>query len=452
MFFREITVKLNKWAEKDNRKPLIIRGARQVGKTSAIRIFAQRYKVYIELNLERKADRVFFDDFPDVIRLFDAVCLNRALIPVKEETLLFIDEIQNSPAAVAMLRYFHEDMPWLHVIAAGSLLETMLAKKVNFPVGRVEFLPVRPCSFREFLAATGNHQSLEILGMIPVPDYANGHLMQLFNTFANIGGMPEIIGIYAKEKSVAVLQPVYDALITTYLEDVEKYARNSTLDHVIKHTIQHAFKAAGSKITFYGFGNSLYKNREMSEAFRTLERTYLLQLIYPVTSTRLPVSPNIKRSPKLQMVDTGLVNYMMGIQVEILRGKEISDLYMGRIADHIAGQELLTLTDSVIFKLNHWTRENKNAKSEVDFVWIHRGLVIPIEVKSGKSGKLRSLHQFMDEAPHQWAVRIYSGKFGIEQVETTAGKPFWLMNLPFYLINRLPDYLDYLMELKNQNN
>jgi predicted AAA+ superfamily ATPase len=148
------------------------------------------------------------------------------------------------------------------------------------------------------------------------------------------------------------------------------------------------------------------------------------------------------------MVDTGLVNHMMGIQDEILGSKNINDLYTGRIAEQITGQELLTLTDSVLYKLNSWTREDKNATSEVDFIWIYKGLVIPVEVKSGKSGKLRSLHQFIDKAPHSWAVRIYSGKFGIEKAGTIAGKQFWLLNLPFYLINQLPDYLDYMVEQK----
>jgi len=446
MFDREIILKLKKWSEKENRKPLIIRGARQVGKTSAVRMFAKQFRVFVELNMEKKADKAFFDDFSDVKRLFDAVCLNRGVVPLKGETLLFIDEIQNSPAAVAQLRYFFEDMPWLPVIVAGSLFETMLANKISFPVGRVEFLPVRPCSFNEFLGATGNQQSMELINKFPFPNYGHSHLLNLFNTYITIGGMPEIIGLFGKDGNIAPLQSVYDALITTYLEDVEKYARNKTMNHMLRHTIQHAFRTAGSQITFQGFGNSLYKSREMGETFRTLERTYLLQLVYPVTTTRLPASPNVRRSPKIQMVDSGLVNHLMGIQHEILGSTDINDLYKGRIAEHIAGQELLTLTDSPLYKLNSWTRENKDATSEVDFVWIHKGMVIPIEVKSGRTGKLRSLHQFVDEAPHPWAVRIYSGLFSIEETKTIAGKPFLLLNLPFYLISKLQVYLDYMIE------
>ncbi len=152
---------------------------------------------------------------------------------------------------------------------------------------------------------------------------------------------------------------------------------------------------------------------------------------------------NYRRSPKLQVVDTGMVNFFSGIQGELITVNDLNDSYKGRIAEHITGQELLTLSDSVLYKLNYWTRENKDASAEVDFVWQHKNKVIPIEVKSGKAGKLRSLHQFVDRSPHNFAVRIYSGKFSVENAVTLAGKEYKLINLPFYLIHKLPKYLEY---------
>lgn len=445
MFNRKIISDLEKWADKRTRKPLILRGARQTGKTSAVRMFSQRYEVYIELNLEKEFERRYFEELSDVKDILDAICLTRGLQPIKDKTLLFIDEIQFSPRAVAMLRYFYEEMSWLHVISAGSLLDTIMDKKISFPVGRVEYLPMHPCSFSEFLMAIDHQQGIEVLSKFPFPEYAHTVMLDLFKTYAMIGGMPEVIATYKTENSLTSLSPVYDALITSYLDDVEKYARNSTLEKVIRHIIEHSFRSAGTQITFQGFGNSLYRSREMSEAFKALERTFFLQLVYPVTSTEIPMIANLRRSPKLQVMDTGLVNYMAGSQVELMGSKQLSDAYNGKIAEHITGQELKVLTNSVLFKLKYWTRESKNATAELDFVWQHAGKVVPIEVKSGKSGKLRSLHQFMDQAEHTWAVRIYSGTFSIEKVKTIAGKEFWLMNLPFYLINQLPRYLDFLM-------
>ena len=187
----------------------------------------------------------------------------------------------------------------------------------------------------------------------------------------------------------------------------------------------------------------------MGEAFRTLEKNYLLQLVYPVTSTERPARPNIRRSPKLQLLDTGLVNYMSGSQSDILNFQDLNQSFRGRIAEHITGQELLALSDSVLFYLNYWTRENKNATAEVDFIWNAGNNIIPIEVKAGKAGKLRSLHQFIDRAPHSCAVRVYSGKFSIEEAKTLAGKKFTLINLPFYLINKLPEYIMFAVTTQN---
>ena len=439
---------LAEWRDGRRRKPLVLRGARQVGKTTLVKIFSDSYDQYIYLNLDIENNRRLFEIHKDVKSLFEAVCLQTKKTPVKGNTLLFIDEIQSSPEAVAMLRYFYEELPWLDVIAAGSMLETLIGKRISFPVGRVEYLPVRPCSFPEFLLATGEQRSYELLQTVPVPDFVQEHLIQQFRLFAIMGGMPEIVEKYREEQSLAGLGSVYDGLIVSYLDDIEKYAKSQTMIEIIRHTISHSFDAAGSHITFSGFGNSNYKNREIGEAFRTLEKAFLFQLIYPFTGTRMPVTPNLRRSSKLQLVDTGLVNYMAGIQSELYNSADLNDTYRGRIAEHITGQELLCLSESVLFKLNYWTRPEYASSAEVDFIWPYREFLVPIEVKSGTAGKLRSLHQFINRAPHGYAVRVYSGKFNIISTRTVSGKPYKLMNLPFYLVNKLHEYLNLLIQDK----
>lgn len=440
MFNRDIIAKLDIWAAKHNRKPLIIRGARQVGKTSAINLFAQKFDKYIYLNLDRPEDLALFRQdtpFQDVV---DSIFFSKNVEKKAGKILLFIDEIQNSARAVSLLRYFYEDTPELFVVAAGSLLETLIDNQISFPVGRVEYMAVHPCSFEEYLTATGEHQAIEILNTNLVPEYAHDKLSSLFRQYAIIGGMPEIVNNYAENRDLTKLKTLYDGLIVSYLDDVEKYARNSSMIHVVRFIIENAFSLAGERITFEGYANSNFRSREMGEAFRLLEKTMLMQMVYPVVNTCLPL--NIKnRSPKLQLLDTGLVNYKAGIQGELLGSPNIEDAYRGRIAEHITGQELLSSQNSVLARLNYWARDTKNAQAEVDFVVPFNGLLIPIEVKSGATGKLRSLHRFMDEASHTWAVRIYSGKLNVKTVNTLAGKEYTLINLPFYLTGRLEKVL-----------
>lgn len=445
MFEREIIRRLKEWKNRKNRKPLILRGARQVGKTTVIDLFSKEFDRYISLNLDVDEDKRLFDTYRNIEDLIEAIFLYKSPDGKGGKTLVFIDEIQNSPEAVAMLRYFYEKAGHLYVVAAGSLLETLIRKKISFPVGRVEYLAVRPCSFREFLLAVGEQKSLELVNAYPFPRYAHEKLMKLFRTYTLIGGMPEIIQHYAAEPSVVALKPIYEGLIASYLDDVEKYGRNDLLVQVIRHVIQNSFYAAGSRIKFQGFGNSGYRNREMSEAFKTVEKAFLLQLVYPVTSTKLPRIPNYRRSPKLQFVDTGLVNYFAGLQQQVLGTKQLDDVYEGRIAEHIAGQELLALNDSVLFKLNFWTREEKDASAEVDFIFQYRDMIIPIEVKSGASGKLRSLHQFMEISPHKVAVRIFSGEMAESEERTVKGTVYRLISFPFYLISQLPAYLNRIL-------
>ncbi len=440
MFNRNIIAKLDTWAAKQNRKPLILRGARQVGKTSAINLFAQKFDKYLYLNLDRPEDLALFGQdspFQDVV---DSIFFAKNVEKKAGKILLFIDEIQNSARAVGLLRYFYEDTPELFVVAAGSLLETLIDNQISFPVGRVEYLAVHPCSFEEYLTATGELQAIEILNQNLVPEYAHDKLSSLFRQYAIIGGMPEIVNNYAENRDLTKLKTIYDGLIVSYLDDVEKYARNSTMIHVIRFIIENAFSFAGERITFEGFANSNFRSREMGEAFRLIEKTMLLQMVYPVVNTGFP--KDIKnRSPKLQLLDTGLVNYKAGIQGELLGSSNIEDAYRGKIAEHITGQELLSSENSVLARLNYWVRDTKNAQAEVDFVVPFNGLLVPIEVKSGASGKLRSLHRFMDEAPHQWAVRVYSGKLSIENATTLAGKSYKLINIPFYLTGRMVNVL-----------
>jgi len=445
MYKRNSINQLVKWSEKKDRKPLILRGARQVGKTTLVNIFSSNFEQYIYLNLEKNEDKNLFEKNDNIKNIVEAIFYLKEKQYNIKNTLIFIDEIQESPKAVEYLRYFYEEFKDLYIISAGSLLETLIDKTINFPVGRVEFLVIHPFSFTEFLGATKNQNSLKILETIPIPEFAHDNLLKLFYNYLLIGGMPEIVKNYSENNDVLMLNEIYESLITTYLDDIEKYSSNKTQTNVIRHIIQNSFYSASERIKFQSFGNSNYKSREVGEAFRMLEKTFLLQLVYPVISTKLPAQPDLKKSPKIQVLDTGLVNYFSKIQKEIFTTNQIENLYAGRIAEHIVGQEIFCLYSNPLFKLNFWTKENKDSNSELDFIYIFESKIIPIEVKSGANGRLRSLMQFIDLSEHNYAVRIYSGKYFISNEKTISGKQFYLLNLPFYLINKIEDYLKILL-------
>jgi predicted AAA+ superfamily ATPase len=451
MFNRRIIEELDKWLAQPIRKPLVLRGARQVGKTTLVEQFASRFEQYIYLNLELPEDRQPFEQFTSVEALVQALFfIKNCSLEQKKQTLIFIDEIQEVPEALNILRYFFEQEPDLPVIAAGSMLETLFDKNISFPVGRVEYKVIRPVSFAEFLDAMGENAALTQLEKVPVAKFAHTKLLQLFHTYALIGGMPEIVKSYIRNKDLKALSPIYDSLIASYLEDVEKYASSDSQIQHIRHAISSSFPAAGKRIKFEGFGNSTYRSRDMSEALRILEKALLLQLIFPCTSATLPLMPDIKKSPRMQVLDTGLINYLVGIQKELLGTKDLNSVYQGTIIEHLVGQELLSMQNLALSALHFWVREKKTSNAEVDYIFPFEGKLIPIEVKSGKEGTLRSLHQYMDEAPHAFAIRFYSGELSITEAKTSSGKVYQLLNLPYYLGTQLEKYLDWFIN-SNQN-
>jgi len=441
MFKRDIIYELENWRLSSNRKPLILRGARQVGKTTAINIFAKQFDQYIYLNLERPEDSEIFEKYPNTTDLIQAIFLIKNKQRNIQNTLLFIDEIQEVPAAITQLRYFYEQAPDIYVIAAGSLLETLFDKSISFPVGRVEYRAIRPVSFYEFLEASEEKAVLELINKIPIPEYAHDKLLKLFNTYALLGGMPEIIENYIKNNDLTSLKRIYESLLVSYMDDVEKYARNSTQVQLIRHAIRSSFDETGKRIKFHGFGKSNYGSREMGEGLRILEKAMLIKLVYPSTRIENPLVPNKRKSPRLHVLDTGLLNYFVGIQQELIGIKDLSSSYSGIVAEHIVGQELLAKEYNIFNDINFWIREKETSTAEVDYLYKFKNFIIPIEVKSGATGKLKSLHLFMDLANHNMAIRIYSGNLSINKVITPQNKEYYLLNLPYYLISKLDGYL-----------
>ena len=442
---------LRKWKSNVHRKPLIIRGARQVGKTTLVRDFASTYSHAILLNLEKKADRSYFEDFDDIRNIFEALFLAHNISPTEvKDTLLFIDEIQESPKAIQLLRYFYEELSALHVISAGSLLEFGLKEVVSFPVGRVEFLYLHPLNFHEYLEAIGREDLQKQLKEVPVKPTAHKLLMDIFHRYAIIGGMPEIVNTDIHQRNLASLPQVYESIWGTYKSDVEKYTSNDSERKIIRHIMNTAPLHLDERIKFQGFGNSNYRSREIGEAFRILEDAKVLRLIYPTTDVHPPVKADLKKSPCLQLLDTGLTNYSLGIQAEMLAMEDLNSAYKGAVIPHLITQELVSLESITEHKPNFWVRNKKQSSAEVDLTYTYKNLVIPIEIKSGSTGSLKSLHQFVEAVDHPYAIRMYAGNFRIEKTVTPGKKPYLLMNLPYYLGTSLPHYIEWFVEQHQQ--
>jgi len=419
-----------------------------VGKTTLVNEFAKSYPHRIALNLERPTDIRYFKQFDDAKTLVNALfATNNISSGQVKDTLLFIDEIQESPEAIAMLRYFYEDIPQLHVIAAGSLLEHAIRNIKSFPVGRVEYLYLHPLNFPEYLKA-GNHTgALEQLAKIPVEPYAHSLLLDQFHRYAIIGGMPEVVATYLKTESLADLVKVYESIWSTYKNDIEKYASNTSEARIIRHIMDTAPLYLDQRIKFQNFGNSNYRSREVGEAMRNLNDARVIQLVYPTTQTEPPIRPDIKKSPRLQFLDTGFVNYELKIQPELLELKDLSNAVKGALIPHLVTQEMISLNTFIYKKPNFWVREKTQASSEIDLLIPYKDKIIPVEVKSGATGTLRSLHRFIEQCPHNYAVRMYSGNFSIEEHHTPVeNKPYLLMNLPYYLASKLPGYIAYFID------
>ncbi len=443
IFKRKLYTELLEWKGSNRRKPLILRGARQVGKSTLIREFSKEYNNFIELNLERKEHYLLFE-IDNVKSIVEAIFLRENLSVQNESILLFIDEIQESTNAIRLLRFFYEDYPDLHIICAGSLLEHVIKDISSFPVGRIQQMVLHPFDFEEFLLAKGNDRVLSIIKNIPIQDFAHDIILQLFHEYLIIGGMPEVVKTYIETDTFTTTKQVYEEIWDTYKDDIEKYGRNSTEKKVLRHIIETAAHEK-DRITFSGFGNSNYKNREIGEALRSLDKARLIQLVYPTTNLHPPQEIDYTRKPRLQFLDTGLLNHALGVQSQLIGLNDLNDFYRGRIIQHAVYQQLQAQSNSISNKLHFWVREKSNSNSEVDLIYQYNQYLIPIEIKSGPQGRLRSLHQFIERTNHHYAIRMLANKFSVEEVKTSGGKEYLLLNLPYYLSTQIPAYVEWFM-------
>ncbi|MBI5242713.1 MAG: AAA family ATPase [Elusimicrobia bacterium] len=441
MFNRRLDLYLAKWMHRGSRKPLVLRGARQVGKTSTALTFAEKhFKNVVHVNLEKAEHRALFrepvslEDFERIVR----IKFQRKIVP--GETLIFLDEIQNSAALISLLRFLYEERPAVHVIAAGSLLEAKIEKEgLALPVGRVEHAYLYPMDFFEYLDAKGESGLLDFLRSVSpedkTPEAVHGLAMKAFHEYAMLGGMPEIVKMYLENGSLEDLKAVYSSLFTGYSEDVHKYSSQANAKY-LAYVIEKSPLFAGTNIAYEKFGGSSFRSREMGMAFELLEKAMLLHQLQATSSTNLPLVPQRKRPKKLLFLDVGLVNHQMGIQQDFLNPVDLNDFYRGRIAEQVIGQNILAQFEDFVPRAFYWAREKPMGNAEVDFCLDRDGAIVGVEVKSGKSNRLRSLFSFGKLIKRSRLVRVYGGTLRREKIEID-GFSLDLMSLPFYLAPRI---------------
>lgn len=426
MYYKRIIDRyLSEWATRPIHKPILLRGARQVGKSTAVRHLGESFKYYVEINLEKQSNYIdLFKKDLDVTRIVPQMAAMCGTPIVPNETLLFIDEIQESQEAIMALRYFKEDMPNLHVIAAGSLLEFVLDEIPTFGVGRIHSVYMFPMTFDEFLLANGEQLLLDARGQAnidaPLPAPLHEKMIGLMRTFMLVGGMPESVVKWVQTHDFLQCQEVQDDIITGYEADFPKYKKKVDPQLLIA-TMKSAATQATRKFVYSRVPGE-YKTAEVKKALDLLIKAGVLVPVTHSSGNGLPLGDEADESiRKILLLDTGLMlrllNMTMGdtsaITAQILTATAADLVNKGPMAEMLAGLELLHyLTPNLHHDLYYWVRQAKNSTAEIDYLLSRDMKVLPFEVKAGVQGGMKSLWDFMREKKLDQAVRCSLENFG----------------------------------------
>lgn len=407
---RDVLQQMILWKDDPHKKPLILRGARQAGKSWLVKEFGKSFENFVEINFEEKPElsKFFEGDLdPKEITTHLANFLDVKIVP--QETLLFFDEIQLCPQAIVALRYFYEKMPGLHVIGAGSLLEFEL-ENISIPVGRIQFLYLYPLSFGEFLTALGKddlrtwlkHHSTQ-----KGPEPVHQQLCSLLRDYVLIGGMPEVVKRFLETKDLKICQAVQSTLLETFREDFHKYAKKREIKF-LQLVFESVPRQLGKKFKFTHVSSDI-KSRELGAALHLLENAGLVHKVYHSSSNDVPLGGEVdEKKFKVLFFDVGLALRLLDLNVrDLYLNNDLHLVNDGAITELLAGLEIVAHSPSNMrAHLYYWHRESKSANAEVDYVLAQNRRIIPIEVKHRVGGQLKSLWHFMKEKNAYYGVRI----------------------------------------------
>jgi predicted AAA+ superfamily ATPase len=409
---RNIDEELVRWKEEESRKPLLVRGARQVGKSSSIKKLGESFDVFLEINFEehRSVHDLFAGDLTP-----QTLCENLSVLFDKEiepgKTLLFFDEIQACIPAISSLRFFYEKMPELHVVAAGSLLEFALGEIPSFGVGRIRSLYMYPLSFDEFLIVSGNVKLQELKQKAnthkPLATPVHDKLIELLKKFLIIGGMPEVVEKYVSNNDLRQCQRVLDDLISSYRTDFSKY-NDRVPSSQIREVFESVVHQSGGKFVF----TKTSPNLNILQIKKALELLIMAGIVIPVTHTSangIPLGAEVNpKKRKMLLLDTGIFQRLMQLDIsDQLFSNEFSMVNKGSIAEQFIGLEIVKnascYSQSELF---YWHREALNSNAEVDYLIQKNEDIIPLEIKSGSKGSMNSLFIFLKEKKARYGCRL----------------------------------------------
>jgi hypothetical protein len=431
---RTIDQILNQWRDSRVRQPLLIRGARQVGKTYSVTGFGKRaFDNIVSVNFEEQPEmsRCFSDLNPK--NIIDRLSILKRMTISPGRTLLFLDEIQECPQAITSLRYFLEKMPELHVIGAGSLIEFALhAEEFRMPVGRVQSVYMYPMSFAEFLIAVAEDRLLNHIQKIDLQKGMEqvfaGRLENLFRQYLLVGGMPRVVKAFADKVVMQELQRLQSGLIRNYIDDFAKYA--STAKHkYLKEVYSSAPKMAGRRYK-YSHVNPGIEAKFLKEALGLLCDARCLSKICHASGAGVPLLATAnERKFKIAFLDVGLMQNALGVQDSIILDDSVMQINAGSIAEQYVAQELLACADPYADKkLHFWAREARGSNAEVDFLIEIEGMPIPVEVKAGARGSLKSMRIFLKEYPKT----LLGIRYSMHELSVFDQ----ILSIPLYMVNQ----------------
>lgn len=422
--------KLQEWKQKKNKKPLIISGARQVGKTWLMKEFGKSsYKetVYINFDNNNTMQALFESDL-NIGRIITGLELYAGHKISPEDTLLIFDEIQEAPKALTSLKYFNEDAPQYQIVCAGSLLGVALHQGTSFPVGKVEFLDLYPLSFFEFMMAMGNEQYVELLkkGNFDMAVTFKATYVDLLKHYYYVGGMPEAVLRFSESNDFSEVREIQKRILAAYEQDFSKHAPNEVVPRIrmLWNSIP-AQLARENKKFLYGLIKEGARAKDYELAMLWLTDCGLVHKVHRVTAPRLPLKAyEDLKAFKLYLVDVGLLSCMVGLkQRTLLDGNELFHEFKGALTEQYVLQQLRTLKDIQTY---YWASEQGIA--EVDFVIDTGGLIIPVEVKAEVNLRAKSLKTYKEKYNPALSVRTSMADFK---------KDGWLINLPLYGIETI---------------
>lgn len=424
---RLIIEQLNQWKNKANRKPLIIQGARQVGKTWAMKYFAQQafsQMAYINFDNNSRMQALFSGDY-DIQRLILGLKIESGVDIQAENTLIIFDEIQEVPKALSALKYFYENAPQYYIICAGSLLGVSLHHQISFPVGKVDFLNMYPMDFREFLWALNKDDLLQLLELQDwtLIQAMKSHYIELLRQYYVVGGMPEVVKTFIETQDFQQVRTIQQHLLKAYEQDFSKHIHDGqTVQRVraLWHSIPEQLAKENKKF-FYSEIQKGARSKDYEIALQWLKESGLVYAVNRIKKPHLPLNAYQDAAFKLFSLDVGLLSAQSHLDVSILLdGHRLFTEFKGALTEQYVLQQLLVLQDYPIF---YWATEKGQA--EVDFVVQYQQHILPIEVKAEENLKAKSLRMYVEQyqAPH--ALRLSMADFREQD---------WLTNLPLYAI------------------